>query len=294
MLIITSASVLLASYMPLGPMPSRPHALALRAQSPVASADVTAQYSRAEFWTDEKATLLDVLNVMGRWQSSSQWSERTEFVSEDAFNYREETILQGLTEKRYRMAQKLNQVERAAFFINIPKMPFTDAKLAASVGKTVEDFNAMEPPSISHCNVVYDALAQSKSGLIPPDVVDSRRNGFITPDGGLDEGAFAVGLYKARGIVIASWFLFGKGQILGFVIGFKVFVYDGLNLANKIQIPYLDYLVLAACIGAAVFAAGAQANDTAEAMAALSAYENQAKEQARVTQQQAAAGGASA
>jgi len=229
--------------------------------------------------------------LSGRWSSSSQWAERTEFVSEGSFNYREETILQGLTEKRYNMARKLGQVERAAFFINVPKIPFTDARLAASVGKTVEDFEKMPPPSISHCNVVYDALAESKSGLIPPAVVDARRNGLFTADGALDEGAFASGLFKSRSIVIASWFLFGKGQILGLIVGIKVVLVDSLNLGDKLNVPdaVLNAVTLLAVVGAAVYAALAQANDTAAAMEALEQYEEQAKAKAMAAQQAAGA-----
>lgn len=186
------------------------------------SADLSKGFSRAEFWTTEKATWLDIVNVMGRWESSEEWRVRSEFVEEGSFSARQETVLQGLTQKRYDMAQRLGMVERTAFFLNVPRMPFRDAKLAASVGKTVEEFNSMPPPSISHCNLVYDALAESKSGLIPPAVVDQRRLSLLTSDGGLDDLAFALGLYKARFVVILSWFLFGKGQILGFVIFVKV------------------------------------------------------------------------
>jgi hypothetical protein len=57
--------------------------------------------------------------------------------------------------------------------------------------------------------------------------------------------------------VVLSWFLFGKGQILGAAVGLKVLA-DTTNLAEKVQVPYLDWILLFACIGAAVFAATSQ------------------------------------
>jgi len=284
-MLIAASVCLLAAYAPTGPAMTRRSGPLALASRPAMSAELSKGFSRAEFWTSEKATWLDVVNVMGRWESSEEWRVRTEFVEEGSFSAREETILQGLTEKRYAMAQRLGMVERTAFFLNLPRMPFRDAKLAASVGKTVEEFNAMPPPSISHCNLVYDALAESKSGLIPPAVVDQRRQSLLTSDGGLDDLAFALGLYKARFVVILSWFLFGKGQILGFVIFVKVFILDALNLGEKLSVPQglLDAGILIACVGAAIYAALAQADDTAAAMAALDDYEMKAKAAASET-----------
>lgn len=124
----------------------------------------------------------------------ADWSERTEFVLESAFNQRDETELQAMTRKRYEMAQRMGQAERTAFYQNVPKLPFTNSALAASIGKTVEDFET--PPSIAQCNVVFDALVQSKSSLIPPDVCEQRRLAWMSSDG-LDVGGFRLGLYKA-------------------------------------------------------------------------------------------------
>jgi len=280
---VAASTCLLAAYAPTGPAgPTAMRRSGLRALAsrPAMSADLSKGFSRAEFWTTEKATWLDIVNVMGRWESSEEWRVRSEFVEEGSFSARQETVLQGLTQKRYDMAQRLGMVERTAFFLNVPRMPFRDAKLAASVGKTVEEFNAMPPPSISHCNLVYDALAESKSGLIPPAVVDQRRLSLLTSDGGLDDLAFALGLYKARFVVILSWFLFGKGQILGFVIFVKVFILDALNLGDKLAVPQglLDAGILCACVGAAIYAALAQADDTAAAMAAIDDFEKKALE----------------
>ena len=37
-------------------------------------------FRRAEFWDAGSATTLDVVNVLGRWTSPDEWSERTEFA----------------------------------------------------------------------------------------------------------------------------------------------------------------------------------------------------------------------
>ena len=174
---------------------------------------------RAEFWDRNQAQLLDVVNVMGRWDAAAQWRERTEFTTVD--NPRATSDDQGATEARYEMAKKLGMCERVALVQNVQKLPFTNTKLAASLGVTVEDFAELtvEPAA---CNIVYDALAQSKAGLIPPDVIDVRRNNYISDDGSFNELAFSLGLYKARSLVIVSWFLFGKGNVLGILVLLKV------------------------------------------------------------------------
>jgi len=97
---------------------------------------------------------------------------------------------------------------------NAPKRPFTDEKLAASVGLTCDDFNQL-PVSIAACNIVYDALAESRSGLIPYADSDARRAAFTaTEDGSLDQTKFKIGLAKSRFLVIVAWFVFGKGNFV--------------------------------------------------------------------------------
>lgn len=87
---------------------------------------------RAEFWSNETATLLEVLNVLGRWQTADQIKERSLFTPED-MNPREENIFQSATKRRYEMAQRLGSCERMGLIQNAKGLPFTDEKLAASV-----------------------------------------------------------------------------------------------------------------------------------------------------------------
>jgi len=175
-------------------------------------------FRRAEFWDEGSATLLDLVNVLGRWQTSSQWSTRTEFIECDV---REMTDLQAYSVKRYEMALRLGQVERVALFQNTAKLPFSDEGLAKGCGMTAKDFKdlALNPVAI---NIVFDALAQSKNSLLPVEVCDARRMGLVSTDGSLNEAAFSVSLVKARALVIMSWFVFGKGNLIGLLVLLKV------------------------------------------------------------------------
>ena len=165
---------------------------------------------RAEFWTNESATLLEIINVVGRWETYSDFVERTEFTEAE---YRDENLSQAGTERRYKMALKLKCTERFGLIQNAPKLPFKNERLAASVGLTVEDFAGL-PVTPAACNVVYDALAESRSGLIPYEVCDQRRKEWINDDGSLNDARFLIGLAKSRFLVIIAWFVFGKGNFV--------------------------------------------------------------------------------
>ena len=169
---------------------------------------------RAEFWSNETASVLEVVNVVGRWQKSEQIVERTAFCPE---SYRVETLAQSATWKRYKMATKLKCTERMGLLQNAKKLPFTDEKLAASVGLTVADFEDI-PVTDAAANVVYDALAESRSGLIPYAVADARRAAWINDDGSVNLAAFKIGTFKSSFVVIASWFMFGKGNFVWILV----------------------------------------------------------------------------
>ena len=176
-------------------------------------------FRRAEFWDAGSATTLDVVNVLGRWTSPDEWSERTEFAIVEKAS--EMTADQAATLSRYEMAQRLGYVERVALQMNIEKLPFRDDKLAEAMGLEVKDFEEL-PINPVAVNVVFDALSESKSSMLPPDVITKRRERLFTEDGGLDELAFTFGLLKARFAVIVSWFVFGKGNIAGVLVLLKV------------------------------------------------------------------------
>jgi len=166
---------------------------------------------RAEFWTNETATVLELINVIGRFECTDDFKTRTTFTEA---GYRDEDLRQAGTEKRYMMAQKLGCVERIALSMNAPNLPFTNEKLAASVGLTVADFESI-PVTDDACNVAYDALAESRSGLIPFAVADQRRKEWINElDSSFNKPRFMIGLAKSRFLVIIAWFVFGKGNFV--------------------------------------------------------------------------------
>lgn len=73
-------------------------------------------FGRCEPWAPEKASTLEVINVVGRFRDCSAWVERSEFiVLEDAAA---STDSQAATEKRGDFAKKFDQVERLAFVTN--------------------------------------------------------------------------------------------------------------------------------------------------------------------------------
>jgi hypothetical protein len=119
-----------------------------------ASLDETV-FRRAEFWSAETATLREVLNVLGRFDSADEWGVRTKFLEVE--NIKEEDERQAATLKRYEMAQRMGMVERVALEFNAPDLPFRNEEIARAVGCTVEDFEGLKVTKAA-CGVVFDAL----------------------------------------------------------------------------------------------------------------------------------------
>ena len=178
-------------------------------------------WRRAAFWEPGKATLLELVNVLGRWDSHSDWYERTEFIELDKSEARAEDERNALTEKRHEMALRMKCAERAAFFQNVPNRPFTNEALAASVGLTAEDFDGLSV-SKEACEVLYDALAESRSTLIPYEVIDQRRNSIVNADGSFNEIAFRIGHTKSTVLFIVGVFIFGKANFIWVLVGVKL------------------------------------------------------------------------
>lgn len=84
-------------------------------------------------------------------------------------------------------------------------MPFQDAALAASVGKSVSDFDT--PPTREHLLVVFDAIAQSKSSLCKRTDADERINTWRAADGSFDEEGFGKCLQAGSVSVLAANFV---------------------------------------------------------------------------------------
>ena len=72
--------------------------------SPAPGVELDKVYRRAEFWEPESTTLLEIVNVLGRWQKADQWADRTEFaVVESA---RAENMRQGASVERFDYAKR--------------------------------------------------------------------------------------------------------------------------------------------------------------------------------------------
>lgn len=179
-----------------------------------AGIDLEKRLKRAEFWEEGDCSMLDLINVLGRWESCSEWCERTKFSVVE--NARQENMVQGASVERHDYARRNKMVERIALVFKAPELPFKDERLAAWAGKTIEEMDAM-PVKREAIEILYDALTQSKSSLVPEKVMDERRSKLLTADGGFDEGAFNSGMAKSRLAVIVGFFLLGKGQLYGYV-----------------------------------------------------------------------------
>ena len=129
------------------------------------SLDLSKVYRRAEPWDSRTATLLEVVNVVGRFEDCESWSQRKQF-SEPIVDKSAEDAAG--TEKRAEFAKRHSQAERRAFKENVATLPFTNTALAASVGKTVDDFAAL--PSEASLMVVFDVRSH---GVEPGRLVRS-------------------------------------------------------------------------------------------------------------------------
>ena len=89
--------------------PQAPSVLRHRARVSMSGVDLGQTFRRAEVWSSDTATLADVINVVGRWESCSEWRERTEFredVEKDKLLFFEDPV-QPYTRAKYEMSVRL-------------------------------------------------------------------------------------------------------------------------------------------------------------------------------------------
>lgn len=98
-------------------------------------------------------------------------------------------------------------------------LPFTSEALAASVGMTAEELNA-RPPKWEACDVVFDALSRSQSGLIDKTLIDERRAAYENSDGSFAADAFDADLTSGRINIAVGNAIFPGSLNLVFLIGF--------------------------------------------------------------------------
>jgi len=189
--------------------------------APRMMADPSRTFGRCEPWASERATARQIVGVVGRFTDSASWRDRSSFATVDDASA--DTPLQAETENRYAVAKKLGQVERVAFLQNVPTLPFVDERLAASVGATVDDFTSTSIDEAT-MQIVFDALAQSKTSLVKQDDADARIAAWRGADGGFDADAFGDGLRQGAGAVIAANAVLYFFLISGAFIVFKIAV----------------------------------------------------------------------
>ena len=80
---------------------------------------------------------------------------------------------------------------------NVGLLPFTDEKLAASVGKTAAEIDAM-PINPLAADVVFDALSTSNAGILARSVCDEQRASFQDADGSFNERKFSDDLFRGK------------------------------------------------------------------------------------------------
>ena len=189
--------------------------------APRMMADPSRTFGRCEPWASERATARQIVGVVGRFTDSASWRDRSSFATVDDASA--DTPLQAETENRYAVAKKLGQVERVAFLQNVPTLRFADERLAASVGATVDDFASASIDEAT-MQIVFDALAQSKTSLVKQDDADARIAAWRGADGGFDDDAFGAGLRQGAGAVIAANAVLYFFLISGAFIVFKIAV----------------------------------------------------------------------
>ena len=87
------------------------------------------------------------------------------------------------------------------------------------MGTTAAELDA-QPVSWAACDVVFDALSRSQSGLVDRQVIDERRAAYETADGAFDAEAFAADLFAARRNVVTSLAIFPGSLNLVFLVAF--------------------------------------------------------------------------
>ena len=103
-------------------------------------------------------------------------------------------------------------------------LPFKSEAMAASVGLSAAELDAREV-TWEACDVVFDALSRSQSGIIDKSLVDERRAAYQTSEGGFDAEAFEADLAAAGATVAASLAIFPGSLNLVFLVAFGLLIY---------------------------------------------------------------------
>ena len=96
------------------------------------------------------------------------------------------------------------QVQRYWHAENVCRLRFTNKAMAASVGCTVAELNALPIDPVA-CDIVFDALSCSQSGITGAEECAARRASYEGPNGAFDPDAFEADLNRGRRNQCKRW-----------------------------------------------------------------------------------------
>lgn len=168
----------------------------------------------------DKATARQIANVMGRWQTRTEWNEagigrKRQIDDYRAGDFFDEDLDKLATDFNKPMehyiarrpqfmdfCERYGLVARWVHRENCGSLPFPDDEagraLAASVGATVEELNAEAVDPIA-ADVLFDAIADTGlMGFAEEEAVDRKRASFLTASGGFNADAFGGAILRSR------------------------------------------------------------------------------------------------
>ena len=131
--------------------------------------------------------------------------------------------------QRRQFCIKRGQAQRWWHGQNVGLLPFTNKAMAASVGTTAAALDAT-PINPLACEIVFDALSRSQSGIIDKAVVDERRAAYERRDGSFDAERFGADLAEAKRNIATSLAVFPGSLNVVFLITFLQA--DGIQAAH--------------------------------------------------------------
>jgi len=229
------------------------------------------------------ASAVDIVNVLGRWQTCRQWDTIGELKKMDLLfdasgnpkaalnplNPSFATLYTGQGSERFKdRPQKYwapdprvaPSPQRRGFCLrqglvarywhsqNVGLLKFTSEPLAASVGCTVRELNAL-PIDPMAATLVFDALARSQAGTLSREECDARRASYQDEAGAFNAATFGSDLLAARltvaraysPIVVLGGALFSK---LDGAQGFQDYVAQSMVVMGKNADLWADALSL--------------------------------------------------
>ena len=182
----------------------------------------------------DKVSERAVVNVVGRWQRAADWdtigiAAQLDAVLDGTATEYPEGLPVEATPRRRDFCKRQGVVQRYILNATVGLLPFTDDALAASVGCTAAELNA-EPIDQLAVDVVFDALAESQSGIVGREECDARRAAFTAADGAFDAAAFADGLSRARRQIAVSYAIYPG--IPNVIFAFVAYQLDAFSAAT--------------------------------------------------------------